>query len=186
MSPDDDRDDADVVVTLPDELRSAFKDPLGPVYTDPEVLLEDAGSPLISVGDIVTYHFERVGVQPDVALVDGRTKRRDVDEEVRETVDALPNRIEAMNPAGTLSAELLDALVTAVDRPEPTTIIVDGEEDLAAVPAVLVAPVGASVVYGQPDEGMVEIRVTEERKAEFRGLLERMDGDHERLWTLLD
>lgn len=186
MSPDDDRSDVDAVVTLPEELRSAFKDPLGPVYTDPEVLLEDAGSPLIAVGDIVTYHFERVGVQPDLVLVDGRTKRREVGDEVRETVDALPNRIEAANPAGTLSAELLDALVNALDRAEPTTIVVDGEEDLAAVPAVLAAPVGASVVYGQPDEGMVEVHVTEERKQEFRDLLERMDGNHERLWALLD
>lgn len=185
MSPDDDRSDVDAVVTLPEELRSAFKDPLGPVYTDPEVLLEDAGSPLISVGDIVTYHFERVGMQPDVALVDGRTKRRDVDEEVRETVDSLPNRIEANNPPGTISAELLTALDTAIGRSEPTTIVVDGEEDLAAVPAVLAAPLGASVVYGQPDQGMVRIRVTEKGKREFRDLLERMDGDHDRLWALL-
>jgi len=186
VSPEDDRDDVDIVVTLPDDLRSAFKEPLGPVYTDPQVLLEDAGSPLIAVGDIVTYHFERVGVQPDVVLVDGRTKRREIEDEVRETVDALPNRIEVANPAGTLSAELLDALVNALDRTEPTTVVVDGEEDLAAVPAVLAAPVGASVVYGQPDEGMVDVRVTEERQTEFRDLLERMDGDHERLWELLD
>jgi len=186
VSPDDDRDDTDVVVTLPEELRSAFKEPLGPVYTDPQLLLEDAGSPLIAVGDIVTYHFERVGVQPDVVLVDGRTKRREVDDEVRETVDALPNQIEAVNPAGTLSAELLYALVNALDRAEATTIVVDGEEDLAAVPAVVAAPVGASVVYGQPDEGMVNVRVTEERKMEFRDLLSRMDGDHERLWALLE
>lgn len=185
MSPED-HDDANVVVTLPDELRTAFKEPLGPVYTDSEELLEHAGSPMIAVGDIVTYHFEQVGYQPAVSLVDGRTKRRDVDEEVRETVDALPNRIKASNPAGTLTAELLDALGDALAREEPTTIVVDGEEDLAALPAVLVAPLGASVVYGQPDEGMVDVHVTEERKTEFRDLLSRMDGDHERLWELLE
>lgn len=182
----EDHGGADIVVTLPDELRSAFKEPMGTVYTDPEELLEGAGSPLIAVGDIVTYHFERVDYQPDVALVDGRTKRRDIAAEVRERVDELPNRIEVVNPAGTLSAELLSALERALAHRKPTTIVVDGEEDLATLPAVLVAPVGASVVYGQPDEGMVEVTVTKERKTQFRALLERMDGDHGRLWTLLE
>ncbi|ESP89204.1 rpo operon protein, partial [Candidatus Halobonum tyrrellensis G22] len=30
---------------LPDDLRSAFKEPLGPVYTDAEALLAEAGDP---------------------------------------------------------------------------------------------------------------------------------------------
>nr|WP_245838536.1 GTP-dependent dephospho-CoA kinase family protein [Natronoarchaeum philippinense] len=175
-----------MVVRLPDELRSAFKDPLGPLYTDAEELLSDAGEPLIAVGDIVTYHFEQADRRPDVALVDGRTKRQAVDDEVRETVEAPPDRIAATNPAGTLTVELLTALGDAVARDGPTTVVVDGEEDLATLPAVLAAPEGATVVYGQPDRGMVAVDVTAETRAEFRDLLERMDGDRERLWALLD
>jgi uncharacterized protein (UPF0218 family) len=190
VSPEDghraDDSDGDVVVTLPEELRAAFKEPLGPLYTDAEALLADAGDPLVAVGDIVTYHFEQADRRPDVALIDGRTKRRAVDEEVRETVDARADRIEVNNPAGTLTEALLVALDEALDRPGPTTIDVDGEEDLAALPAVLAAPESATVVYGQPDQGMVAVEVTAETKAEFRDLLERMDGDHERLWSLLD
>lgn len=183
---DDADSDATVVVRLPDELRAAFKEPLGPLYTDAEELLSDAGDPLIAVGDIVTYHFERAGRRPDVALVDGRTKRQAVDEEVRETVEAPPDRIDAVNPAGVLTVDLLEALRDAVARDAPTTIVVDGEEDLATLPAVLAAPEGATVVYGQPDRGMVAVDVTAETRAEFRDLLERMDGDRERLWELLD
>jgi len=178
--------DATIVVRLPDELRAAFKDPLGPLYTDAEELLSDAGEPLIAVGDIVTYHFERAGRRPDVALVDGRTKRQAVDDEVRETVEAPPDRIDAVNPPGVLTVDLLEALRDAVARDGPTTIVVDGEEDLATLPAVLTAPTGATVVYGQPDRGMVAVDVTAETRAEFRELLERMDGDRERLWELLD
>ena len=177
--------DATVVVRLPDELRAAFKDPLGPLYTDAEELLSDAGEPLIAVGDIVTYHFERAGRRPDVALVDGRTKRRAVDDEVRDAVDAGADRIDTVNPAGVLTADLLEALRDAVARDGQTTIVVDGEEDLATLPAVLAAPEGATVVYGQPDRGMVAVDVTPETQAEFRELLERMDGDRERLWALL-
>jgi len=178
--------DASIVVRLPDELRAAFKEPLGPVYTDAEELLSEAGEPLIAVGDIVTYHFERADRRPDVALIDGRTKRHAVDDEVRDAVDAGADRIDATNPAGVLTDDLLTALRDAVARDDPTTIVVDGEEDLATLPAVLAAPEGATVVYGQPDQGMVAVDVTAETRAEFRDLLERMDGDHERLWALLD
>ena len=178
--------DGEVVVSLPEELRAAFKEPLGPLYTDADDLLADAGDPLVAVGDIVTYHLERADRRPDVALIDGRTKRERVDEEVRETVDARADRLAATNPAGVLTADLLSALTEALDRDGPTTIVVDGEEDLAALPAVLAAPEGATVVYGQPDQGMVAVAVTAETRAEFRDLLERMDGDRERLWALLD
>ena len=71
--------DEDPLLVLPDGLRGAFKDPLGPVETDPERVLEDVTGPLVAVGDVVTYHFERVGRTPDVAVVDGRTKREAVE-----------------------------------------------------------------------------------------------------------
>jgi uncharacterized protein (UPF0218 family) len=45
---------------------------------------------------------------------------------------------------------------------------------------------GASVVYGQPGEGMVHVRVDSEVSERARGLLNRMDGDHERARELLE
>jgi len=74
----------------------------------------------------------------------------------------------------------------ALDDEAATVLVVDGEEDLAVLPAIVAAPAGASVVYGQPDEGMVHVVVTDETRAHVRELLERMDGDHERLFALLD
>jgi len=41
-------------------------------------------------------------------------------------------------------------------------------------------------VYGQPGEGMVAVRVDPETRARVRDLLSRMDGDHDRLWALVD
>ncbi|WP_336021676.1 GTP-dependent dephospho-CoA kinase family protein [Halobellus salinisoli] len=165
------------MLTLPEDLRSAFKGPLGPVYTDAEALLADAGEPIIAVGDVVTYHLRRAGHAPSVAVVDGKTKREAVDAEIREALADPEHRRDVENPPGAISKALLAALAAAVAAAEPTTIVVDGEEDLAALPAVLVAPLGATVVYGQPDEGMVRVAVTEESKAEMRSLIERMDGD---------
>jgi uncharacterized protein (UPF0218 family) len=176
---------AEVVAELPEELRHELKEPMGPVYTDVEVLLGDATEPIIAVGDIVTYHLLTAGYQPDVALVDGKTKREEVEREVIEAIDGFDHKIEVENPPGTLTDDLLEALVDAIERPGTVVITVVGEEDLAALPAIVTAPDGASVVYGQPDEGMVLAIVEEGLRIDCRNLLEKMDGDYTRVASIL-
>ncbi|SIR48562.1 hypothetical protein SAMN05421858_2453 [Haladaptatus litoreus] len=176
----------DSVVLLPRALRSELKEPLGPIFTDTERLLESAGSPLVAVGDVVTYHLESVGVTPDVALVDGLTKRDTVEPEIRDAVSDDARHVPVENPAGVLTHDLLSALVGAIAAPEATVLVVDGEEDLAALPAVLAVPEGGSVVYGQPNEGMVLVQVTSAVKEQVADLLSQMDGDTERLFSLVD
>jgi uncharacterized protein (UPF0218 family) len=182
-------DAADVVVELQQQLRSELKDPLGPIYTGADELLADSSPPLIAVGDIVTYHLTQVGRTPDVALVDGRTKRSAVDDHIQEAIDGdrFDREVRVTNPPGTLSAGLLSALREAIDAADETStvIVVDGEEDLAALPAVVAAPTGASVVYGQPDEGMVLVDCGGEAVDRMFSLLAQMEGSTGRLWDLL-
>ena len=176
------------MLTLPDSLRDAFKEPLGPVTTDADELLADAAetrgdraapdAPVIAVGDVVTYHLREAGRVPDVALIDGKSEREAVDAEIESALAAADDRrIAVENPAATLSADLLEALREALSDADPVIIEVTGEEDLAALPAILAAPDGASVVYGQPGEGMVRVAVTSESRAKARELLEALDGD---------
>ncbi|KAB1198004.1 MULTISPECIES: GTP-dependent dephospho-CoA kinase family protein [Haloferax] len=171
------------MLTLPTALRAAFKEPFGPVYTETEALLADASSeeseaPLVAVGDVVTFHLRRAGRPPDVAVIDGKTKREAVSDEIRRAVET-GRLVEVTNDQGTISRALVAALGDALAAAEPTTILVEGEEDLATLPAVLAAPLGSTVVYGQPDEGMVRIRVDEAAKTEMRDLLSQFDGDTE-------
>ena len=175
----------DRLLVLPAELRHELKEPLGPIETDANRLLKEIDGPLIAVGDVVTYHFLKAGREPDVALVDERTKRDAVDEEIRATVTE-NTHIEAVNPPAEISGDVVRALLEGLARDEPTTILVEGEEDLVALPAIVAAPAGASVVYGQPDEGMVHVAVTDDHRAEVRALLDRFEGDADRLWTLLE
>lgn len=176
--------DPEVVVALPDRLRGELKDPIGPVFTDAETLLSHVDGPLITVGDVVTHHLVRAGAVPDIAVVDGMTKRDLVEGPVEATVDDLAASdseylpVTVFNRPAVLSRELLIELRAAVLRDRPTLLRVEGEEDLATVPALVVAPLGASVVYGQPDEGMVLVEVTEAVKREMHDLLSRMDGDY--------
>jgi len=60
---------------------------------------------------------------------------------------------------------------------ERIKIIVNGEEDLATLPAILYAPVGSVVVYGQPNEGSVLVHVTSERKKHIEEFIKKMKAE---------
>ena len=121
---------AEVLVELQRELRGELKDPLGPIYTDTDALLADTDGPIIAVGDIVTYHLLEAGRRPDVALVDGKTKRERVEREILDAIEGFDHQREVENPPATLTAELLEALDDAIDSvPEGGSIFVSGQYD---------------------------------------------------------
>lgn len=176
-----------VVLELPRALRGELKDPLGPIFTDVDAMLADVTGPIIAVGDIVTYHLLEADRRPDVALIDGKTKRESIDREIQDAIGGFDHQLSVENPAATLTDELLVALDDAIGREGTVVITVtDGEEDLAALPAILAAPDGAGIVYGQPDEGMVLATVDDDLRTFARDLVERMDGDTERALTILN
>lgn len=176
----------DVLVELPEANRAAFKDPLGPIFTDEDAVIERAGEPLIAIGDIVAASLIEAGRRPDVAVVDGLTKRRPIDDATAATLASIERTIVARNPAGTITRSMVDALLEAIDAEGPTKVHVDGEEDLAVLPAVLAAPPGASVVYGQPDAGMVLVDVDEDQKTAVAGLVAHLEGDRDALLALVE
>ena len=184
------------MLTLPEDLRDAFKEPMGPVTTDAETLVAAAAetrgtygtpdAPIVAVGDVVTYHLREAGRIPEVALVDGRTEREPVRAEITEALSkSEERRISVTNPSATLSEALLEAIAAGLADPDPVVIEVDGEEDLAALPAILATPVGGTVVYGQPGEGMVHVAVTPESRTEARELFEALNGDVESAYERL-
>jgi Uncharacterized protein conserved in archaea len=191
------------VLELPESLRAELKTPLGDIYADPDALLaavdehaaatatadqSSAEARLLTVGDVVTATLADAGRQPDVAVIDGRTEREPVDPAVEATLaDLGGRRLSVVNPPATLSESLLGTLRDAATTTElPLTISVDGEEDLAALPAILTAPDSASVVYGQPNEGMVHVPVTPAVRTTARELLADFDGDTDAAISLLD
>lgn len=174
-----------ILAKLPMEMRGELKVPLGEIYTDAEALLSAAGEPIVAVGDIVTYHLLEVGRYPNVAVVDGKTKRQQVGRDVLSVIEGFDDRLDVANPQSTITDDLLEALAAALDGSGSTVIVVDGEEDLATLPAVLAIPEGGSVVYGQPDEGMVLVSVDADSRSRCRELLERMESDYERIDAIL-
>jgi len=163
------------VLKLPDEVRPLLKRPLGQLFSSVTTAIERLQqlrpTRLIAVGDIVTAELLEAGLKLDVAVVDFVVMRSPVDKKIRRTIDLFDAKIvRVKNPAGTITQELRAVLDEA--KP-PLKIIVDGEEDLATLPAVLSAPLGSVVVYGQPYEGVVIVEVTESKRREFEALLEQ-------------
>jgi uncharacterized protein (UPF0218 family) len=139
------------MLILPEEHRRLFKEPFGVLYrTMDEVVPLIEGKDVYTVGDVVTHNLQKKGITPAVAIVDGYTMRSPCNRMLVFHGEC----IQVKNPAGTITDELISALEHAVRNP-PSTIIVDGEEDLAVIPLVLTAHNGAIVLYGQPRKGVV-------------------------------
>jgi len=155
------------MLTLPEEHRGCFRKPFGILYPSADDLLPELEDrPVYAVGDVVTHNLLRRGVIPHVAIIDGYTMRMPCNRSPLLRAE----RVTVKNPAGTLTDELMDAIMQAIAHP-PAVIFVDGEEDLAVIPVVIAAPMGAAVLYGQPKEGIVLRIVDEEAKAEAERLL---------------
>ena len=56
----------------------------------------------------------------------------------------------------------------------PVRILVDGEEDLLVIPVCIHAPDYAIIMYGQPNEGLVVVKINEEIKKKTKSILECM------------
>ena len=188
-----------IQIELPRELRPLMKKPLGELYagngsdTIDKFVGELASSTkLISVGDVTTFHLLEAGIFPDICIVDNRTKRKPVARYVSaRNMDNVYEEVSVENPAGIITDELIKTLCEAFTSEKPIRIFVKGEEDLATLPVILLAPLGAVVLYGQPDEGVVFVKVTEEKKREIRTLFEKLisenqNGELDKIRRILD
>lgn len=165
----------DYVLTPP--LRKKLKKPLGRLFPAVEVRGEEflslaVGAPfIVTVGDRVTETLqETTGRSPDVFVVDGLERR---------AARAVPNIahavvLKAKNPAGRITRAARVAVEKAFTGERPAMVLIEGEEDLLAIPAVIEAPLGAVVFYGQPLEGVVAVVVDEKAKARAREDLRMM------------
>ncbi len=164
--------------SLDDEL----KNPVGTLYEGPEDSTEIAVSAaieniapgaIIAVGDISVASLLDIGITPDIALIDGYTKRTELIDKIELShFDVILN---CKNPAGQINPSLIDTIDLAMRNDESTCINVDGEEDLAPLIIHLFAPIGTNVIYGQPSKGVV-LQITDENvKLRCRELLSRFE-----------
>ena len=126
---------------------------------------------IISVGDRTTEKMINFGLIPSLQIIDGQEKR-----EKREP-PKLDNATELTvdNPAAEITSESISMIKKAFTLPSPVRIFVNGEEDLLVLPVCIHAPENAVVLYGQPNQGLVIVRITPEIRNKVQGLLDLME-----------
>jgi hypothetical protein len=161
------------------ELRVKLKEPFGTLiqgsFTQTmndlrDILKREKPPKIVSVGDTVSRNLHAHQINQHVSITDNKCMRKKVEPEVFEG----KNVVRVKNPQGTITEESIAAIKKALESDGEFHIIVDGEEDLLALIAVLYAPEKSLVVYGQPYEGIVAIEVTPEKKADVAEILNVM------------
>jgi GTP-dependent dephospho-CoA kinase len=129
---------------------------------------------LVTVGDATTAKLLSFGIVPDLSVVDGKERRTPMDRTIISplAVEIEQGRLtymECSNEAGSISGNAIATIKDALKEPFPVRVFVYGEEDMLAVPLFIMVPDGSVVLYGQPLEGMVIVKVNEDirRKAQY-------------------
>jgi GTP-dependent dephospho-CoA kinase len=168
-----------VVYAVTPELREKFKEPFGLLLRGTfsetmkqlsSVVKKEKPSRIVSVGDRVSRNLHEHGISPQLSITDNKSLRR----RVQPATFQAKKVFYVKNPQGTITEEAVAAVQEALRGEEDVHVIVDGEEDLLTLIAVLYAPENAFVLYGQPYEGVVVVKVTAEKKAETEKFLEAM------------
>lgn len=141
---------------LPSNLRSRLRTPLGKIVTSTELENElDHSVECIVVGDESAITLQKKKYNIKLAIVDFQTQRRKDSDLKREVSKIGKKVIQVKNPKGTITDELWTAIAEGLQEPVPVRIEVTGEEDLAFIPCMLLAPDDSIIIYGYPNRGLV-------------------------------
>jgi uncharacterized protein (UPF0218 family) len=166
-------------VTITPKLRRQLKNPLGTLLEGtPEetmkklsqLILQEKPKCIISVGDVVSRNMLKQGIQTQIVIVDNQVMRETA-EPIKTTIN---RKVNVKNPPGTLTPEVWAVIDEALKQTQPTQVVVDGEEDLLALVAILKTPENSLVVYGQPHEGVVVVKVNDAIKKEVTLIIQAM------------
>jgi uncharacterized protein (UPF0218 family) len=136
-----------------------------------DLIEKEKPSMIISVGDVVSESLIKKDVIPNVVIIDNKVMRKSV---APFSAKADETRY-VRNPPGTLTEEALGKIQEVFKEKKRIRIVVDGEEDLLTLPAVLYAPENSLVVYGQPRRGIVAVKVTKKERERVRQVIEAME-----------
>ncbi len=157
---------------LTDEQRQLFSQPQGDIINVANLVKRHQTPVIAVVGDKSLETFITNQWPYDLGVFDQRQLRQPVTSSVLDPLAAAATpTLTAANPAGTISAEMVTVLTQALTQ-QTQHVLIQGEEDLAAVALILLLPLESEVYYGQPGQGIVRMKVTEELKDKtFKALI---------------
>lgn len=166
---------------MPESLRPALQKPLGKIFKNEESLLRRIDTSkhtlIIAVGDIIVDSLLKNDIDPDVKVIDLRSRRvrTDLFTEHR-LVKKGPSLINNPGTVNLKTAEIIkEKIKLALYKKEKSWIVVEGEEDLLALPAILFAPIGSLVLYGHWEHGIIAVEIDEKIKNKVKIIIEKFN-----------
>jgi uncharacterized protein (UPF0218 family) len=133
------------------------------------------GLKTITVGDATTKKFNTNNVGQFLSIVDFQVQRKVLFKNISDLGSTNAKVKNINNPHAIITTELFDAIQAVFTNKIKTVIIINGEDDLAVLPVLLIAPLGFNIFYGQPDQGLVQVIVSEENKEKAYQLIKNFD-----------
>lgn len=165
-------------LVLPENLRKELQKPFGELLKDTKSLFRNINNLVITVGDITTKTFNEKSLGQNISVIDFKVNREKKFSNVLELGFVGDEKaFNVDNPAGFITSNLFKKIAEILNLEIKNKIIlqINGEEDLAVLPLILLFPLNTVIYYGQPGEGIVKIEVSEEIKKIAYGLVNRFE-----------
>ena len=169
-------------LVLSEAFKEKLRKPMGKIYKSVGAIFtlsagrqESPKKPVmvITVGDIIAMELEKKGLVPDVKIIDYKTRRVSL----KGTVPFKKGQ-SLINQPGTINPQAAKAIKSAINKylieGKKQTIIINGEEDLLALPAILFAPLNSLVLHGHWQYGIIVVSITETIKTKALNLLKKI------------
>ncbi|MEM3541293.1 MAG: DUF359 domain-containing protein [Candidatus Bilamarchaeaceae archaeon] len=113
---------------------------------------------IVAIGDETTLRLIKINKKPYLAVCDFRIKRKKIKAGDKKKIMAAFGKIKAKykNPPGTLSTFILKNAKKHLSTGGLVRIY--GEEDITALAFMLKAGKNHIILYGQPNEGIIEVK----------------------------
>ncbi len=163
---------------LPDSLREQLKIPMGILILERDANKSNIqkhlteNSYIITVGDRTTRKMIEFGLIPSLQIIDNQEKRVKLESTKN---DITYSELACENPAAEITPQSIEKIKTAFTLKTPVRLVITGEEDLLVIPVCIHAPENSLVMYGQPNEGLVLVKITTEIRNKTTRLLELME-----------
>lgn len=169
-------------VSIPPDILKELKKPLGKLIfdsdiTEKKIRKEIVGNnhKIITVGDRSTERLISFEIFPNLVIIDGVERRQERRSSLADKLIALKakdiTRISCINPAGSITQEAITKIKFALSGEKNFILYVVGEEDLLTLPVCYFAPSNSLVCYGQPQEGLVIIKVNDSMRRKAKELI---------------
>jgi|WetSurMetagenome_2_1015567.scaffolds.fasta_scaffold01269_7 cytidyltransferase-like protein len=162
---------------LTGSMREEFQKPFGKLFSNTENLFENNNHLVITVGDITTKNFNEKSLDQKISVIDFKVAREKKFSEISEIgFTGSENILKVDNSAGYITSDLFKILAKIINSDSQGRVIlqVNGEEDLAVLPLILLSPLNTIIYYGQPGKGMMGIIVSEASKNKAYSLISKL------------